>query len=544
MVSALGVAALLVVGAFAVYLGLRGYLQSDKFRTMLGAEVSGVMRAEGEFEEFQWRGTSAYTASFNAKGYEDAAFSRVRANRVEARVNFRAVWRKVWEIAAIDIGRVDVRVSPDDRLARPQSGPGDGADGGAGGGGFLAGFVPDKVEVKRLGIDEFNIDVALGEARVAGRRSAVEIKPTATPDVYRVSVNGGGITASGYPGLELAAAELRVGTGQAIIDSSEFTLFEEGQLEAHGDIRYGGTGEGAGVAISARLRGVNAEEVLPDDWVKKLRGEIEAQVEVGGGFGAGRTPTFSGVVTLEDGVLEAVPVLDRIDEMLGSSRFRRLSFSEFRARFERGSELLEITDFYAVNAGAAALKGRGEFTHDGAVQGGAYMLGVTPQVTQHLPLVKRLVFDQVFRNDVDTAFAAVFGAADVPKPPEGYRWAVVRILPGAPDPYSADLREQFINAGGLAIWAELSGAAEVAVEALGVLADAAREQGIDVLTVLADGSEENGGMFTLDNIRGAAGELGVTSSMEEVLEDVGGAVGELPGTLLETGAGLLQGFLP
>ena len=135
---------IVVVGGFLVLLALRTYLHSDKFRVLVSDEVSEVFQADGDFAGFQWTGMAAYTDDFKAQGRSGALFSRARADGIRARVNFGAVWDRVWEITDVDVDRFDVLLAPpfgekspkvDDQVA----GRGDDSSGG---GGWLSAFLP------------------------------------------------------------------------------------------------------------------------------------------------------------------------------------------------------------------------------------------------------------------------------------------------------------------------------------------------------------------------------------------------------------------
>ncbi len=536
--SALGLFAFAVCGSFALYIGLRAYLHSERFRGMLGERVSGVLRADGEFGDFKWTGTTAYTEDFKARGFEDAAFARVKADSIKTRVNFGAVRRGVWELADIDIDRINVLIGDDDRAAGHSPEPGEG-----GGGGFLGGLIPDEVEVKRIGVAELNFDLVTGGTTVSGRRSRVEVIPVSNTEVYRIGIRGGRVSAPGQLTFELDEADLRVGGGRVVIDRAALGFYDGATLDVSGDADLGEGGLAA-VAVEMGVRDLPAAKVLPDDWVKRLRGTIEVDAEARGRPGEGGDLSVEGVAHLRGGVLEAVPVLERVDEMLGSSRFRRLAFSDFRVRFKRSGRVTELQDYYALSAGSACLKGRAT-SPDGGEPSGMYMLGVTPDTIKWLPLVKKAVIEGVFSHGRDEAFGLVFGDAStgVEKPPEGFRWAVARIVPGAPDPYTADLREQMFEAGGMALWGELVGLSKGGVEALKILADAAKTKGVDVAVVLAEGRGEQP-MFSPENLMRAAGELGVTAAMDSLLKGLADSVGELPGTLMQTGASLFNGLLP
>lgn len=538
--------ALLVVGGFILYLGLRAYLQSDRFRGMLGERVSETLKAEGEFAEFKWTGATAYTDYYKAHGFEDSSFSRVKADSIKTRINFGSVRRGVWELSNIDIDRVNVLVDRGDRALRPkmfEETESAGDDSGGSGGSFLSRFIPQEVEVKRIGIAELNCDVHAAKRNFLARRIGVEVEPISSSEMYRIRARRGQITVDEKIKLDLAEADFRFGGGRAIIDRAALTLYDGATLGLSGEAELADGGL-ADIDVEARVRDLEAAKILPDDWVKKLKGTIEIDATLTGTPTSEAGLSLEGVARLRGGVLEAMPVLERVDEMLGSSKFRRLSFSDFRVRFKRGSDALELQDYYVLSAASACLKGRALVPDEGQPTG-IYMLGVTADTIKWLPLIKKAVIEGVFSHSRDEAFAEVFGDSpdDIEKPPEGFRWAVARIVPGAPDPYSSDLREQFFEAGGMAIWGQLAGLTTKGVEALKILTDAAKTKGVNVATVLASG-EEGEDMFSPENLLRAAGELGVTAPMESLMKGLIDGVGELPSTLFDTGSNLLNGLLP
>jgi len=199
-----------------------------------------------------------------------------------------------------------------------------------------------------------------------------------------------------------------------------------------------------------------------------------------------------------------------------------------------------------LSSGTACLKGRAVIGGELAPSG-MYMLGITPDVIKWLPLIKKSIVEEVFCHERDEAFVAVFGALSpsVVKPPEGFRWAVCRIDSTAEDPFTADIRDQFFSKGGLALWAELAGAGERGLQAIGLLTRKAREQGVDLMEILSDGAEEGqGGLIGRDNLMRAAGELDVQTAMAKVLDGLVEGVSELPGKIFRAGSELLDGIIP
>ena len=540
---------LFVVGGFVVLLALRAYLHSDKFRGLVSEEVSTAFEAEGEFSGFQWTGMAAYTDAFTADGHQGAFFSKARADSIRARINFGAVWDRVWEITDVDVDRLNLLITPPTETTDKEIGKrtGEDAEEAGTGEGWLSAFLPKSVVVKRLGIAEMNFDYRSLQTSVSGRGAMIEIKPTVIPEVHRIVAQRGKITSPGKPALDLQGAEIRAGNGKVIIDRASLTLFESSSLSLNGEVQLT-DGQSPELDLHALLRNVPARELLPEDWIKRLKGIVEADVDITGPISASESegPRLTGQLRLNDGVFEAMPILERLDEILGSSRFRRLSFNDFKVDFIHSQATTTLENFFLLSSATACLKGRAVL-NEGDAPSGMYMLGVNPDVIKWLPLIKKSIVEEVFCHDRDEAFAAVFGAAgsSLVKPPEGFRWAICHIDPAAPDPFTADIRDQFFSKGGLALWAELAGAGEKGLQAIGLLASKAREQGVDLMDVLTRGAEDaEGGLIGRENLLRTAGELGVETAMRKVLEGLVEGVSEIPGTIFRAGSEILDGLIP
>jgi hypothetical protein len=247
----------------------------------------------------------------------------------------------------------------------------------------------------------------------------------------------------------------------------------------------------------------------------------------------------SGTVKLRNGSLEAMPVLQRVDSMAGTTRFRKLNFSEVEVEFEKRSGELKLGEVLFESAGLGCLKGRMRQA-DGGGPEGMYMLGVAPDTIKWIPVGRKQVVEQVFRKDRESAFAEVFPRASadgIEMPPDGYRWLVVRIDPTSPDPYTADVRRQFIEAGGLAIWAELQGMPERVVKAAGEVARVAGDQGVDLIGMLA---KEGFGSDTLQLTEGMVETLGESLKIDDLFRE-GTAI---PKTIIESGFDVIKELNP
>ncbi|MEC9053685.1 MAG: hypothetical protein VX633_00145, partial [Verrucomicrobiota bacterium] len=72
---------------------------------------------------------------------------------------------------------------------------------------------------------------------------------------------------------------------------------------------------------------------MPEDWAKRISGELMSDFVVEGEIG--RTPLITGELGLSDGHLTALPVLDRIASYTRTERFRRLSLRKADLKFRQ-----------------------------------------------------------------------------------------------------------------------------------------------------------------------------------------------------------------
>jgi len=480
----------LAVCTFVVYMVVRGYLHSSKFRALVGNETSRALEAQGEFEDFQWEGRSMYTKSFAAQGSEDAFFSRLKAHEIRAKVSFAGVSRGVWEIPSVQIDKFDFVVS-DDRLvaelseAAGAAAAGDAADASSGGRrGFFARLIPSQIEIKEIRVKEMNLNVVADGTMAAGRGMSVTMTPTSAEEGWALAGRSGTLAVTGFPKFEVDEFNLRTSEERTYIDHAAMRFLDTAKVQLSGDAKLG---EHQEVHLNGVLTGLELAKVLPEDWVKKFKGIVSGDFKLKTAAGPGGGLVSSGTLSLRNGSLEAMPVLQRIDTLAGTTRFRKLNFTQVEVEFEKRDGELDLGEVLFESGGLGCLKGHVVYPASGGPLG-MYMLGVSPDTIKFMSIIRRQVVEQVFRTDRETAFAEVFPRAeadDIALPPEGYRWAVVRIDPDSAEPYTADIRGQFIEAGGLAICAELQGMPEKVVKAAGEVAKVAGDQGIDLIEMLA-----------------------------------------------------------
>ncbi|MEM9479565.1 MAG: hypothetical protein AAGA58_07935 [Verrucomicrobiota bacterium] len=531
--SALGLLVLVAVIGFGAVIAIRGYLKSEKFRDMLSAKASGLLKAETEFSDFSWNGTSVVTDKVTAFGYEDAVFAKLKCEGVSASIDLDEARRGTWRIPDVSINRVNVLFDKDDRIARPDY-PTFSEDGS--GGGLFAKFIPKKVAVDRAVIEELRFDIKTADdSLIRGREWAAELTPSSTEGIWKMQGQSGKLELEGIemlPLLNLDDVSLRIGKDRLFVDDASFTAFERGKISVTGEVSLEPEGD---IDLVARFRDMSVSDIVPEDWVKKLKGTASGRLEIAGSPSDENGFEQNGTIEVTDGLLEALPVLDRLEELTNTKKFRRLHLSQLNTTFVRKVDQLELEDFIIDSSGVICLKGHVQWEEQN-VAGGKYMLGLAPDVIKWMPSWKKIIVEEMFSRELNSAFSETFSgkvSTDIEKPPAGYRWTVVTVDPTAAEPFTADLRRQLIDAGGLAILAEIEGLSEEAIEKAKVVAEAAVESGTDLAEVMA----ENG----FDSVESLLSEEGL-SRLGGLLEESG--LLELPKGLLNEGMRTLDGLNP
>lgn len=528
----LGLFVAVTVTGFGAFIAIRSYLQSEKFRIMLGEKASEVLKAKTEFSQFTWTGARVSTDKVTAFGHEEAVFSKLKAEGVSATVDIGAAWGGVWRITEVNINRVNALLDSDDRL----SGSPPSVEKSDDGGGFFSSFIPEEVEVVKARIGELNFDIRTGEEGLTrGRNWVAELAPSSTEGIWKMRSKSGSLELDGLdlvPKLELQDLAVRIGEEKMFIDDASFGAFEKGRLNVSGEVSFGEDGD---LALVARFNEIDASEVVSGDWVKRIHGRVGGRLELNGSADDEGGIVKKGKVTLENGVLEALPVLEKLESLTNTKKFRRLYLSQLKVGFEQNKFHRDINDFILDSSGTICLKGHAHWETN-QLQGGSYMFGIAPDVIQWMPAWKKIIVEQMFSSSLDSAFNKAFAGrstVDIEKPPSGYLWTVVKIDPSAAEPFTADLRRQLLDAGGLAILAELEGLSEQAIEKARVVAEAAIESGTD----LADVMSEHG----IDSIDRLLSEDGI-DALGGMLQETG--VLELPKGLFDQGMKTLNGLNP
>src|SRR5450432_4770414 len=187
---------LTIAGYLAVRLWFDAYLHSEGFRRLIANKTSSALKAEGDFEPFQFTGVTVYSDAFQARG-AGAFFSALRADQIRAEFNLSGIWRHVWQIDEIDVQRMDVKVAGEEVQMQNNLAPRAETMGALPAApASSSGWLPNRVEMRRAVVHE--TDLKWSDGAVTG--AMLTVIPAG--DAWTFAVEGGRMSQMGWPDLK------------------------------------------------------------------------------------------------------------------------------------------------------------------------------------------------------------------------------------------------------------------------------------------------------------------------------------------------------
>lgn len=412
---------LAVLGLGASYGLLRRYLHSDAFRMFLSAEAGKAAGVTGEFAPFDWQGLAVDTESFEARGA--GPVTGLRADGLHTEIGLGGVRRGVWEILGSNVRRLEVSV---DARKGPDAPPPLRTGPGAAKRPRPAGWFPKEVELQGIDVRELVAKVILTEGLATASGMNVHVEPAGARGAYRAEIEGGTIRLpfGTVPELRLDRARLRYQDGRVFLTEATVAAWDSGRIR--------GTGEWDTASrqffVEGDVTGAKCENVLSSDWSKRLTGEVTST------FTSNNRPGFpqaDGRLTIQNGVLTALPLLDALAAYADTRRFRVLTLNEARTEWRWKEGELVLTDLVLASEGLMRIEGG--MTLRGREMDGVFRLGLAPGTLATIPGAETDVFAPGER---------------------GLLWTTLRITGTLDDP-KEDLTNRLIAAAGLRMFEQL-----------------------------------------------------------------------------------------
>ncbi|MDB4356610.1 AsmA-like C-terminal region-containing protein [bacterium] len=413
---------LAIVGVVLGYRAVRSYLKSDDFRVMLEEKASDSLGGQATFQPFDWAGWSLTTNEFQFAGEE--AVTNLRVSNIGASVDIGAVWDGIYRIENVSLRQVELTADlrGGDEVIQDEAVEGIEVVPSSGDAGFFDQFIPKKVEITGVDIAQITGMALTDDGEWSFDGISAALRPGAGDDIYDLSLDGGTIKTPISLVEELNLRELRgrYSGDRFYLLSSQFDILERGTLTASGEYDI----DRRAWSAQGKMTGVRAEEIVLEDWKQRLMGALEVDFKLRGE--PEQDAVVSGSLELNQGILTALPILDRIAAYTNAVRFRHLALSEASLDFRKEGERIEFTKIKLASEGLVRIEGR--LTVEGnVIREGNFRVGITPGTLAHIPGAETTVFQ---RGEL------------------GLLWAPMRVS-GTLDAPKEDLSDRLIEAAGL-----------------------------------------------------------------------------------------------
>ncbi len=418
------VVVLLVSGVILLGVGygmLRSYLHSDAFRKFLSAEASETAGVTGEFAPFHWEGLAVDTDSFEATG--KGLITGVQADGLHTEVGLGGVRRGVWEIRGSSLRRLEVSVDarkPMDVTAI--SGVALKAEKKA----KRQAWFPSEAELQGIDVREVVVKAILDQGLAVASGLSIHAEQAGAKNAYRAEIEGGTIRLPFgiVPELRLDRARLRYQKEHVFLTDSTVAAWSNGRIQSSGDWDM----NSKKFSLEGDATGMKCEDILSADWSKRLTGDVTSDFTLDNSMGY---PQASGKLTIQNGVLTALPMLDALAAYADTRRFRVLTLNAAHTQWRWKNGEISLTDLVLASEGLVRLEGA--ITIRGKAIDGLFRLGLAPGTLSTIP----------------GAETDVFAAGE-----RGLMWTTLRITGTLDDP-KEDLTDRLIAAAGIRMFDQI-----------------------------------------------------------------------------------------
>lgn len=380
------VAAIVSVGG---YVWLRQYLSSKEFRQLIVTEAEKSLRAKTSLSALRWDGFQVNSDFFEASG--DSSLQQLSIEGIKTGIDAGGVVRGVWSVSPSRVTKLSATFDttavplPETVIEEPVPAPVVKKSS------WYDSWIPQKVETDALIVSDSHIKVITrdGIGQINGTRW--EVEPSDTVAKFKLRANAGKINLpySWAPEAKLERMRMTYQTGYLYLTDATLRLYENGHLDLAGEMDF----SQKSYSLEGSLRDVYCHEVLPPDWRQRLTGKLETAFELRSG---NPNPTLKGRLNIHQGMLTALPVLDKLAAYSQSLRFRTLTLHTAECDYEWSGDRIILTNVKLGSEGLVRMEGKITLTRVGPNQpyamSGDFQVGLAPGTLAQIPGAEEDVF--------------------------------------------------------------------------------------------------------------------------------------------------------
>lgn len=457
------------------YFWVQNYLKSPAFREMLASQVGGATQSEAALADLNWSGPSMYVSRVGLSPKARQGWKLIEGEGLQATVNFQATRRGLWQVTRITLDRLSMNLRsvaeipqnlpPDTEFeTAPPAVPG-----------WLKAWLPTRTQIDTVEVESFDlVPSEPGGVSISGLQ--LNAKPGVDEGAWLLRGRDGTLKIPGVgDAFEISTASARLDTRSLTLNDCVARWTGESEVSARGDLPFE---TGKPWSFTGRLSSLDLKYVLGAEWTYKLTGVLSSDFTA-------KPDSLEGKMTVRNGIIQNLPLLERVADFTRTERFRRVVLDEATADVECQGETTHIRNLVLQSNGLVRVQG------DVVIQGRALqsrlMVGVLPETLRWIPGSQSRVFTE-----------------NNPNGPPGFVWTHVN-LSGTLDSIREDLTDRLLVAMGKAA---LDVPLDLAGKSLDVLGNAAPAG--PVKEVIRTGQEVLGGKLPekavesgLDILKGA-----------------------------------------
>jgi hypothetical protein len=399
----LGVFLIVAIGLiFFTWISVNRYLDSSAFRAFVSEKTSSLLGAPGEFLPLHWSGFSVQSDGFSAEGDTSSPLQQMRVDQIRAEVNFRALINRIAQVDLLAMEKVSLQLRAKTSGARltvpPPAGPPPRE-------GLLALFAPNNFLLKHATVRSLDVSWT-GSERGPGAVRGTQLQATPEGAAINFIAQGGQVEQQGLPTFEISRVKACLRNPELFITEALLLYPGQGSLVLTGEAGWDTADH---LDLRLDLKEIPITPFLPEDWRARLTGLLVGDTHLT------RDPQHplhaDGRIHLQDGKLEALPVLEKVAFLTQTREFRSFKIHRATGEFQWTEQSLEIRHIVVESQGL--LKIEGDIRTDGPNLTGLLEVGVTPKALNLIPGAR----SQVFTREQD-----------------GYVWTTLKLSGTVQDP--------------------------------------------------------------------------------------------------------------
>lgn len=392
---------LLIAGLVGGYYWLLGYLKSDDFRQMVREESGKAFEMQVDLMPLHWTGSSIYTDGLSGQALGATPVRDLRADQLRANLDIYGVLDGVWEVPTIEVQRVRLLLAAPHQAGTDSvifaneeptaalsfdDDPGASAPEAEAAPSFLEGLLPTEVKIGEVSVQDVEVEwVPEGSAPITLDGLRVLAQPRGV--AWDILGQNGTVKIPDWPDLQVADTKLRYTPEAVYVTEANLRVDNQGRIKLSGEVA---TTEDQQMKLNAQVQRVPLSTLLEGDWRMRILGNIFGDVDAEGSLSSPEGLSISGEVSLQDGRLEALPVLNDIAALTKYEDFRSVPLQKASAKFNWTPVQLEVRDLELKSEGLLIIQGW--FQQEGIQIKGKLEVATVPAALRFLPGAEEYVF--------------------------------------------------------------------------------------------------------------------------------------------------------